>query len=61
MRTATDTIHGRINLALTLTPKILLIGLLLIVLAGTALMFIQEPAVHDAMHNFRHASGITCH
>lgn len=61
MRTATNTIQGRIDLALTLTPKTLLTGLLLIALAGTALMFIQEPLVHDAMHNFRHASGITCH
>ncbi len=26
-----------------------------------ALVFIQEPLVHDAMHNFRHAAGITCH
>ncbi len=25
------------------------------------LMFLQEPLVHDATHNFRHAAGITCH
>lgn len=25
------------------------------------LVFVQEPLVHDAMHNFRHAAGITCH
>ena len=25
------------------------------------LMFLQEPLVHDATHNFRHTAGITCH
>lgn len=32
---------------------------------GTAIAFtlivVQEPLIHDAMHNFRHAAGITCH
>ncbi|CAI48639.1 CbtB family protein [Natronomonas pharaonis DSM 2160] len=25
------------------------------------LVFLQEPLVHDATHNFRHAAGIACH
>lgn len=25
------------------------------------LMFLQEPLVHESVHNFRHAAGITCH
>lgn len=25
------------------------------------LLFLQEPLVHDATHNFRHAAGIVCH
>jgi cobalt transporter subunit CbtB len=36
-------------------------GLLLIAALGFALLFVQEPLVHDSMHNFRHAAGITCH
>lgn len=61
MRTTTDTVHTRIDLALTFTPKTLLAGIIFVAIVGATLMFIQEPAVHDAMHNFRHAAGITCH
>jgi hypothetical protein len=25
------------------------------------LAFLQGPLAHDAMHDFRHAAGITCH
>ena len=25
------------------------------------LMFLQEPLVHESVHNFRHTAGITCH
>jgi membrane-bound metal-dependent hydrolase YbcI (DUF457 family) len=28
---------------------------------GFALLFVQEPLAHDAMHNFRHGAGIVCH
>lgn len=35
----------------------LAVGLSLVFL----LLVVQEPLVHDAMHNFRHAAGITCH
>lgn len=61
MSTATDTVHGRIDYALRVTPKTLLGGVVLAALIGTVLLFVQEPAVHDAMHNFRHAVGVTCH
>jgi len=26
-----------------------------------ALLVVQEPLVHDSMHNFRHVAGIVCH
>jgi cobalt transporter subunit CbtB len=59
---ATDTVHGRIDHArTTLTPAQLGAGLLLVTAVGFALLFVQEPLVHDAMHDFRHAAGITCH
>ena len=28
---------------------------------GFALLFMQEPLLHDSLHNFRHSIGITCH
>ncbi len=61
MSTANDTVRGRIELALTLTPTSVLLGLMLATLAGFALLFIQEPLVHDALHDFRHTAGVTCH
>lgn len=57
--TGTDTVHGRIE-ALELTPG-QLVGLALLALIGVALLFAQEPMLHDAAHNFRHTAGITCH
>ncbi|ELZ33911.1 hypothetical protein C474_03090 [Halogeometricum pallidum JCM 14848] len=36
-------------------------GLALVAALGFALLFLQEPMVHDSMHNFRHAAGVTCH
>ena len=60
--TATDTVLGRIDLVrATLTPPQLAAGLLLVLLGGVTLLFVQEPAVHDSLHDFRHAAGITCH
>jgi cobalt transporter subunit CbtB len=62
MSTATDTVDGRIERARTeLTPGQAAAGLLLVAALGFALLFLQEPLAHDAMHNFRHAAGITCH
>jgi cobalt transporter subunit CbtB len=62
MSTATDTVDGRSERARTeLTPGQAATGLLLVAALGFALLFLQEPLAHDAMHNFRHAAGITCH
>lgn len=60
--TANDTVQDRISIArATLTPlqatALLAFGLSI----GFTLMFVQDPLVHDAMHNFRHGAGITCH
>lgn len=57
--TGTDTVHGRID-AVDLTPhQVVALGVLVVV--GVALLFAQEPMLHDAAHNFRHTAGITCH
>ncbi len=57
-----NTVHERIDRArVELTPTQLAAGALLILALGVTLLFVQEPLVHDSMHNFRHAAGITCH
>jgi hypothetical protein len=28
---------------------------------GFTLLFLQDPLLHDSLHNFRHSIGITCH
>lgn len=62
MSTANDTVHGRIDhVRLELTPAQLATGLALVAALGFALLFVQEPMVHDSLHNVRHAAGITCH
>lgn len=62
MATANNTVHGRIEQArMELTPAQMSVGLALIAALGFALLFVQEPMMHDSMHNFRHAAGITCH
>ena len=59
---ATNTVNGRIEqVRMELTPTQLAAGLLFVVALGFTLLFVQEPLVHDSMHNFRHAAGITCH
>ena len=62
MATANNTVHGRIEQArMELTPARVAVGLALVAALGFTLLFVQEPMVHDSMHNFRHAAGITCH
>jgi len=57
-----ETVHDRIDHARsTLTATQVAMGIGLVALLGAALLFVQEPTLHDAMHNFRHAAGITCH
>ncbi len=62
MATATDTVHGRFGRARArLSPAQLATAAAIVLALGFALLFVQEPLVHDAMHNFRHAAGVTCH
>ena len=62
MSTTTDTVRGRIEHARTqLTPTQVATGLALVAALGFALLFVQEPTMHDSLHDFRHAAGITCH
>lgn len=62
MATANDTVHGRIAQArVELTPARAAVGLALVTALGFALLFGQEPMLHDSMHSFRHAAGVTCH
>ena len=60
---ATDTtVHDRFDRARTdLTLTQLAAIFTLVTAAGFLLLFVQEPLVHDSMHNFRHTAGITCH
>ncbi|EMA06370.1 hypothetical protein C438_06652 [Haloferax denitrificans ATCC 35960] len=36
-------------------------GALFIAALGFTLLFVQDPLVHDSLHNFRHAAGVACH
>ncbi|WP_247731005.1 CbtB domain-containing protein [Halovivax limisalsi] len=57
-----DTVRHRIELARETTTPAQLATLLALVSALTfALVVLQEPLVHDAVHDFRHAAGIVCH
>ncbi|MFB6310250.1 MAG: CbtB domain-containing protein [Salinirussus sp.] len=38
-----------------------LLGIGLAIGLAAALATVQEPLVHDALHNFRHVTGIACH
>jgi hypothetical protein len=62
MTATPNTVHGRIERARAeLTPVQMAAVLLLAAALGFTLLFVQEPLVHDSLHNFRHAAGITCH
>lgn len=62
MATANDTVRGRMERArIELTPARVVLALAVVAVVGAALLFAPEPALHDAMHEFRHAAGITCH
>jgi len=39
----------------------MVIGLLVVLIVGAGLLFVQDPMVHSALHEFRHGAGITCH
>jgi hypothetical protein len=58
----TDTVSDRIVRARSdLTPTAAVMAIALAAALGFTLLFLQDPLAHDAMHNFRHAAGITCH
>lgn len=60
--TETDTVRNRIVRARTdVTPTLAVATLVVAAALGFTLLFLQDPMAHDAMHNFRHAAGITCH
>jgi len=62
MQTATDTVRGRVDIATsTLSGTQMALALTFVAAIGFTLLFVQDPMVHDAMHNFRHGAGITCH
>ncbi|EMA53218.1 MULTISPECIES: CbtB domain-containing protein [Halococcus] len=62
MAATNDTVHRRIERArIELTSARVAAGLAVIAALGFTLLFVQEPTAHDALHNFRHAAGITCH
>ena len=44
-----------------LTAREVAVGLAVVAALGFALLVLQEPLAHDALHNFRHSAGITCH
>jgi len=59
---ANETVGDRLRVARTeLTTTQIAAGLAFGTAIVFALMFVQEPLVHESMHNFRHAAGITCH
>ncbi len=37
------------------------IAVALVAALGFTLLFVQDPLLHDSLHNFRHSAGITCH
>jgi hypothetical protein len=60
--TQTETVHDRIErLHADVTVTEVALGLALAAAIGFTLLFLQDPLAHDAMHNFRHGAGITCH
>ena len=62
MSVTSHTITDRVEQAyVELTPIQVALAVTLIVALSSVLLFMQEPMVHEAMHNFRHAAGITCH
>lgn len=59
---ATESVSDRIEHAQTvLTPTQMAIGLLMVTAIGATVLFLQEPMVHEAMHNVRHVTGMACH
>lgn len=43
------------------SPTQLLVFLGFTAALGFTLLFMQEPLLHDSLHDFRHSIGMTCH
>jgi cobalt transporter subunit CbtB len=57
-----DTVRDRFERARAdLTPRQAMLALLFGAALGFTLLLLQEPMFHDAVHEFRHTTGITCH
>jgi len=57
-----DSVYDRLERARTaLSGTQIAIGLALVAALGFTLLFVQDPMLHDSLHNFRHSAGITCH
>jgi len=57
-----DSVYDRLDRARTaLSGTQMAIGLALVAALGFTLLFVQDPMLHDSLHNFRHSAGITCH
>lgn len=62
MPVTNDTVHDRIErVRIELAPVQVVLLLVLVAAVGYTLLFLQEPLVHDSLHNVRHAMGVTCH
>lgn len=62
MSHSTETVRDRVGTVRRTVTPLQAATLLTFATAITfALVFVQEPLVHDSLHNFRHAAGITCH
>jgi len=62
MATANDSVRSRIEHArVELTPTRVALGMAMLAVLGFTLLVLQEPMMHDSLHNFRHGAGITCH
>lgn len=62
MSTHADTVTNRIVATreeIPLTTALVAVGLVAAV--GFTLAFAGEPLAHEALHDFRHGVGITCH
>ena len=62
MATTEDTVSDRLRTArATLTPSQLAALTIFAAAITFTLVVLQEPLVHESLHNFRHAAGIVCH
>ncbi|GAB6878049.1 hypothetical protein JCM17823_03230 [Halorubrum gandharaense] len=62
MSTNSDTVADRLATARAqVDPTTALAAIALVAALGFTLAFMQEPLAHDALHDFRHGAGITCH